>query len=135
MKKTVILLLGIIFIVSAVSCSAKQNSEHILKNITATEAAEMIAKDKTIIVIDIRTKEEFNSGHISGALSFDYYSQAFRSQIDSLDKTKSYIIYCRSGNRSGKAMALFEEFGFREVYNIADGIIGLNAINYPLVTN
>lgn len=135
MKKIVMLLLGIIFIFLAVSCSAKQNNEHILKNITASEATEMIAKDKTIIVVDIRTKEEFDSGHIAGAINFDYYSQAFKSQIDSLNKTKSYIIYCRSGNRSGKAMVLFEELGFREVYNIADGIIGLNGINYPLVTN
>ncbi len=135
MKKWVTLLIGIVFMVSVVSCSAKQSSDSILKNISAAEAAKMIAKDSTVVIIDIRTKEEYDTGHIAGALNFNYYSQAFKSQISSLDSSKKYIIYCRSGNRSGKAMPMFEEAGFKEVYNIEDGIIGLNGINYPMVTN
>ncbi|MEQ8524859.1 rhodanese-like domain-containing protein [Gracilimonas sp.] len=71
------------------------------------------------VVIDVRTKDEFNSGHLALAThNFDVLNGEFQSKLDSLDKSKTYYLYCRSGNRSGQATKLMKEQGFENVFNI-----------------
>ncbi|MBO6585721.1 MAG: rhodanese-like domain-containing protein [Gracilimonas sp.] len=71
------------------------------------------------VVIDVRTKDEFNSGHLALAdHNFDLLNGDFQSKLDSLDKNETYYLYCRSGNRSGQATRLMKENGFEKVYNI-----------------
>lgn len=71
------------------------------------------------VVIDVRTRDEFKSGHLALANhNFDVLSGEFQSKLDSLDKNETYYLYCRSGNRSGQAAKLMKEKGFEKVYNI-----------------
>jgi len=71
------------------------------------------------VIIDVRTQDEYDSGHLAEAdLQFDLMSGEFAQQLDSLDKSKTYYLYCRSGNRSGKASRLMKDKGFENVYNI-----------------
>jgi rhodanese-related sulfurtransferase len=79
-------------------------------------AADVPAKD-TRMIIDVRTPAEFSGGHLDGAVNIDIQSPDFASQIDALDRNGSYVVYCRSGNRSGMAMAQMLDMGFTDVSN------------------
>ena len=73
------------------------------------------------IVIDLRTPEETAEGKIPGAIEIDYYSDNFESQLDALNKSVTYLIYCRSGKRSGDAAEMMKEKGFLRVYDLGGG--------------
>lgn len=80
------------------------------------------AMSKDYILLDIRTIDEFNAGHIKGAKEIDYYkTQHFSDFLDSLDKNKKYLIYCHSGRRSGLALEIFKQKGFKNVSDLAGG--------------
>ncbi|MFO7823836.1 MAG: rhodanese-like domain-containing protein [Cyclobacterium sp.] len=80
-------------------------------------------QDKDAVVIDVRTTGEFNGGKLPKARNLDMMSPNFKQQIQNLPKDKAYYLYCRSGNRSGHACAMMADLGFKEVYNLAGGII------------
>lgn len=114
------------------SCTATQ----IIKNITPQEASRLIqdhADDPDFIILDIRTPSEFAEGHIENAANLDFYSDTFADDLSLLDKKKTYLLYCRSGARSGKALDMMAEFDFIEVYNISDGIIAWEEAGLPTV--
>ena len=75
------------------------------------------------VVIDVRTAGEFAGGKLRGARNMDIKSPTFVSQIKNLPKDKTYLIYCRSGNRSGQACEIMSEEGFEQVKNLAGGIM------------
>ena len=77
--------------------------------------------------------KELAGGYIENVLNIDFYSETFRDELDKLDKDKTYLIYCRSGNRSGKALDIMAELNFREAYNMLGGIIEWNAEGLPTV--
>ncbi len=85
------------------------------------------------MLIDVRTPEEFAEGHIPGAVNIDYHNEGFSSALDSLDKNKEYEIYCRSGNRSGKALDEMQKKGFKNVYHLEGGILMWNEKGYETV--
>ncbi len=85
-------------------------------------AAEVIAEPGTIL-LDIRTPQELADGQIAGAVNIDFYEADFRDRIAALDRDASYVVYCRSGNRSGQAADLFEELGFADVTELDGGIV------------
>lgn len=114
------------------SSKIKEDKTRILKNISAEEMKKIIS-EKQVIILDIRTLEEFKEGHINKAVNIDFYSKDFESNLDKLDKSKVYIIYCRSGNRSGMALKIMEKLKFTEVYNVLGGIGSIKQIGYPLV--
>lgn len=76
------------------------------------------AKSGSYTVIDVRTLSEFEESHVAGSLHIDYLAEGFQEKIQKLDKSVSYKLYCRSGNRSGKAAQLMKQLGFKEVENI-----------------
>ena len=76
-----------------------------------------------IQLIDVRTSNEFNRGHIKNAMSINFYDGHFYEQMSKLDKNKEIYIYCRSGNRSGKAASKLKEQGFTKIYDLQGGII------------
>ncbi len=76
-----------------------------------------------IVLIDVRTPEEIAEGKIEGAMELNYYDDNFAEELGKMDKDKTYLIYCRSGNRSGKACKLMQEQGFSKLYNLEGGYI------------
>ncbi len=106
----------------------------IIENVTPQEASTLIQDNQNnpdFVILDVRTSEEFGDGHIQDAINLDYYSETFRDELNKLDKDKRYLIYCRSGNRSGKALNIMEELNFREVYNMSGGILEWEAEGLP----
>jgi rhodanese-related sulfurtransferase len=76
------------------------------------------------VILDVRTEEEFESGYIEGAQLIDIRQpKEFMDSIQSLDKTKSYFVYCRSGARSGQACQLLGQLGIESAYNLEGGIL------------
>jgi len=108
-----------------------------IKDITPKEALALIQANKgnpNFIIIDVRTPREYRAEHIKGAINIDYYSEAFKTKIANLDKTKTYLIYCKSGHRSGLTLKLMQELGFSRVYNMIGGIIQWKDEGYPTVS-
>lgn len=91
-----------------------------LDSVSVDKAAELI-KDKGVLVVDVRTPQEFKAGHISGAVNIDYYDAKFLDNIKKLSRNKSLLIYCRSGGRSAKASAKITPLKFKKVYNLTGG--------------
>ena len=114
-RKFFILSLFIIFIIS---CSNKG-----YKNINLKKAVKTINTSTNLILLDVRTAEEYSSGYIPNSINIDVLSSDFKSKIELLDKNKEYLIYCRSGNRSTIASSIMATNGFIEIYN-------LNNVNY-----
>jgi phage shock protein E len=88
-----------------------------------------------IHILDVRTTQEFASGHISSAANIDFYGSDFASRIAALDKNAWYAIYCHTGNRSGQTLALMQRLGFTHVTDLQGGIAAWEAAGYPITTN
>ncbi len=71
------------------------------------------------VIIDVRTQKEYNEGHLADVnYQLNLLNGDFEASLDSLDKEKTYYLYCRTGNRSGQATELMKKNGFKNVYNI-----------------
>jgi rhodanese-related sulfurtransferase len=81
-------------------------------SLTACSTAEPIEMSLVAAVIDVRTPEEVSAGYLEGSLKFDFQGPNFASEIVTLDKSKDYVIYCRSGNRAGGAINFMKQNGF-----------------------
>ena len=79
-------------------------------------------QDTDFILVDVRTIEEYESGHIQNAVNFDFYSESFQKEILSFDKNSSIILYCRTQNRSTKTANYLKENGYKEITVLAGGI-------------
>lgn len=79
--------------------------------------------NKKVQLIDVRTPEEYKSGHIGDARNIDFYSGKFTTEFNKLDKQKPVYIYCRSGNRSKQTGKKLSAMGFKEIYDLKDGIL------------
>ena len=78
----------------------------------------------SFVVLDVRTPEEFEEKHIPQAELLDINdAKAFMDGLDSMDKSKAYFIYCRSGGRSGRACAVMQQYGFPVTFNLLGGIL------------
>jgi rhodanese-related sulfurtransferase len=99
-------------------------------------AYSMIQKNKDnkdFVLIDVRTPEEFEEGHIEGAVNINYRGSNFVTDLDDLDKKKTYLIYCRSGNRSSDSAEIMVRLGFEKIYRIAGDILAWKSEKLPLV--
>lgn len=72
-------------------------------------------KQPNVVVLDVRTPAEYATGHVRGAKNVDFRAPDFAQQIAQLDTTKTYMLYCASGNRSGQASKLMQAKGFPKV--------------------
>ena len=79
-------------------------------------------QDTDYILVDVRTAEEYESGHIQDAVNFDFYSESFQNDILTLDKSSSIILYCRTQNRSTKTADYLKENGYKEITVLEGGI-------------
>ena len=125
-----IVILGILALAGTTFYLSGNNQSSLSNNKTETNFTHMTPTNfqKAIStgaykLIDIRTEEEYAAGHIKGASQIDFYqTQKFNSYLDSLDKNQKYLIYCRSGNRSGQALNIMQEKGFINASDLAGGI-------------
>ena len=109
------------------SCVYSPNNADKMINLSETDWVKLHDESEESVIIDVRTDDEFSTGFIEGAVNIDFYmGNKFISEIDKLDKSKSYFIYCKSGARSGQTCELMKQKGFKKVYNL---FCGTNAIS------
>tara|TARA_R110002111_G_scaffold5752_2_gene27150 strand:- start:506 stop:820 length:315 start_codon:yes stop_codon:yes gene_type:complete len=95
-----------------------------MEDLTQEEWVEQLAQDNNAVVIDVRTEAEVADGIIPNAIHIDIYKgQEFINEIEDLDKSKNYYVYCRSGNRSGQACQIMEQLGFEKAFNLEGGML------------
>ncbi|MFV0260147.1 MAG: rhodanese-like domain-containing protein [Acidimicrobiales bacterium] len=99
------------------------------------EQGAALAADDSVVVIDVRTPQEFEAGHLAGAIDIDIEGPDFAGQIAELDPAQPYLVYCRSGNRSAAATEQMRAAGFDQVYEIDGGVISWEAAGLPLTTD
>ncbi|MEM9258498.1 MAG: rhodanese-like domain-containing protein [Bacteroidota bacterium] len=92
----------------------------IYQDLTVAEFAERIGGDNTVL-LDVRTPGETARGIIDGAIEMDFRAADFAEQLKTLDPSKTYLVYCASGGRSGRTAKMLNELGVQEVYNLAGG--------------
>ena len=127
MKKVIALLASVLLLAG---CSSSSSAV----DLSVSEFSSKVA-EAGIITLDVRTPGEFNEGHIEGAKLIDFQSGNFESEIATLDKTKTYAVYCRSGSRSGQAVKIMSDAGFTNIYNLDGGVIDWANAGLPLVNN
>ena len=96
------------------------------ENINASGFQQEISRNTDAVILDVRTPEEFNSGHLENAINIDFKAHNFSLQINQLSKDTPYLIYCRSGARSFNACMLMQNMGFKKVVNLKGGILDWN---------
>jgi thioredoxin len=108
------------------SCNGQTNKS--IKSLDPISFSKEIATIEEPQLIDVRTPEEFNAGHILDAENINWLGNNFVSDAEKLDKSKPIFVYCKSGGRSAKAAAKLEELGFKKIYNLEGGILKWDAI-------
>jgi rhodanese-related sulfurtransferase len=112
MKKLAGILLVLIFALAGCSGSSYET-------VDVAKAKELVDSGEIDGILDVRTPEEYQAGHIDGAVMIPI--QVIESEMAKLDKDKTYLVYCRSGNRSQQASEILSENGFKQIYNMSDG--------------
>jgi rhodanese-related sulfurtransferase len=103
-------------------------------NLSPSEARDTIGKrsgDPGFVLLDVRTPKEFQAERIEGAVMIDYLSPSFRDEVAKLDRGKSYLVYCRTGNRTRGALKIMRELGFRNLLHLENGITGWKEAGFP----
>jgi len=111
----------------------QKNLDSPIKTVNAETFKKLIEPGDGVL-IDVRTPEEYESGHIAGAQNINVNDGSFVEKITSLPKDKTIYVYCRSGKRSLKAAGILSENGFKIIYNLDSGILGWQSKGFP-VTN
>jgi rhodanese-related sulfurtransferase len=122
---TVLSLILITTSVLAVACTLQDKAVTTVTDVSPAEAYALVVSrtgDPDFVILDVRTPAEFAGGHIQNAINIDFYSEGFRDELNTLDKKKVYLIYCRTGNRSTKAIEMMKDLEFEKVYHMVDGI-------------
>jgi len=113
------ILIPVLFLLLSSSINAQTRTE-----VNSKQASVLIQKDSKLIVLDVRTPEEFKEGHIKGAINIDIRQEDAFSKIDKLNKNAKYLVYCRTNHRSGMAVDHMMQSGFRNVTQMMDGFPG-----------
>lgn len=106
-----------------------------IRVVAAEQAAATIADPPDdLVILDVRTQEEFDEGHIEGAVMLDFSRDDFAEELATFDPDVPYVLYCRSGNRSQGTREIMAELGFADVEDIDGGIVGWREAGLPVVT-
>jgi rhodanese-related sulfurtransferase len=101
------------------------------KEVSVPEAQTLI-KEKKVVVLDVRTPKEFAEGHIAGATNVNFQAADFAKKLESLDRSKSYLVHCAAGGRSAKTREQMKKLNFKSVYHLTDGFKGWEKAGQPI---
>jgi len=109
-----------------------------VRDVTCQQALDLIrrhAADSAFVILDFRTLEMFDRGHLPGAICYDVFADGIDDWLKTLDSGKTYLIYCTVGHRSGIALDKMKQLGFRKIYHMVEGLKQWNALGYETVSS
>jgi phage shock protein E len=123
--------LGAFYVQGATEPGNSDQEKPLVQHVDAKEAQMLIA-DKKVVVLDIRTPGEFTTGRIAGAKNINFQAPDFEQRIETLDKSKSYLVHCASGGRSSHSLLLFKKHQFQSIYHLDGGIKAWEKLGLPV---
>ena len=126
------LLIMISFMMSSCSEGQTQSTDN---KLSAVEFANKIKTTPLATVLDVRTPEEYNKGHLLNAVNYDWNGNDFKEKTATLGKSQTLFVYCLSGGRSADAIKQLRSDGFQNIYELKGGIMKWRAANLPLTDN
>lgn len=116
----------------ALALSATLATADEVKHVKSKEAAAIVAKGD-VVVLDVRTPDEFSEGHIDGAKNIDFLDDAkFKAEAAKLDKSKTYLVHCQAGGRSSKSLKVLQDLGIKNLIHLDDGFGGWKDADLPV---
>ena len=109
MKRLLILLISTVFLFAC-----KEAKEKPITELTSDEL-------ENAVLIDVRTPEEYEEGHLEGALNLNWYDEDFLQQLEGIDKEQKVYVYCKVGGRSASAAKLLDSLGYKKVIDLTGG--------------
>ncbi len=101
-------------------------------NVDVSEARDLIGEKAGLVILDVRTVSEFDSGHLEGAINIPV--EVLSSHLSELNKNDELLVYCRTGNRSTTAVGILRENGYDQIYHMDGGIVAWNSAGFPTVS-
>ncbi|MDR9375355.1 MAG: rhodanese-like domain-containing protein [Schleiferiaceae bacterium] len=129
--KTIILSASLILTLGACAQSGS-TEEGATAPLPPQKAQKELKEHPNTVLLDVRTPREYNNGHLKEARLMDFYQEDFQKELEKLPKDKSYLVYCHSGGRSGKAVQMMRQMGFEKVYDLKGGVAAWNQQDLPL---
>ena len=137
MKKAGILIIFLMVTLCMTTSYAQTTQpKQMVKTINSTESAGMIKmnlKNKNFVILDVRTPSEYAEGHLANATNIDFNATDFAAKVGELDKSKTYLVYCRAGHRSASAIEIMKTQSFQTIYNLDGGITQWTTDKNPVV--
>jgi rhodanese-related sulfurtransferase len=134
-KKRLVLTLVVIIAVSALIIYYTQihlpSTTISFGDVTVEEAKSLVESNVSLIIVDVRTREEYDSGHIEGAILIPV--SELEGRMNELSKEEELLIYCRTGNRSSNSVNILKANGYTKIFHMNDGIIAWIQAGYPTV--
>ncbi len=127
--RPVLLVLALIIVVTAYTFLQTPAVEY--GNVTVDEAKSLIESKPDLVILDVRTQSEYGDGHIEDAINIPV--DELEERLGELDPGDELLVYCRTGNRSTRAVKLLEENGFTKVLHMDGGIVAWGKAGYSLV--
>ena len=121
--------LYILLLTTFISCNQDKNNL-----VSANKFSEIISNDKSVIIIDVRTPDEFNKGHLKNSLNVNWFDENFDENLNIFSKDLPVLVYCLSGGRSSQANERIKSLGFKNVYELDGGILEWRKNKLPEAT-
>jgi len=131
MSLVVLALLGLTLAQAADKPPNNRTDETVVHHVNPEAAQKLVAENK-MVVLDIRTPEEFKAGHIAGATNINFRAADFAKQIGALSKDKTYLLHCASGNRSTQSLPVFKQHEFKSLYHLDGGMKAWEKAGLPV---
>lgn len=120
--KNLLLIAGGLLLVGLGSTVCVQAQDNTAGKTVSQNKFQRLLKKKNTILLDVRTEVEYKAGHIPGSKQIDFLkTEDFKKEVAVLDKSKPYLLYCRSGKRSKEAMKVMKEMGFTKLFDLRGG--------------
>jgi len=110
----------------------KTTTETKIDHASAVEASALMEKDNEIVVLDIRTPEEYGTGHIPKSVNINFKSDSFADELKKLDPNKTYLVHCRSGGRSTSSLKVFSNLKFHHIIHLDGGMMDWGKEQLPV---
>lgn len=102
-----------------------------ITHLTAKQCSKLLKENPKIVILDVRTAREFGSGHLKGAKNIDVKLESFAAKAGKLDRSKTYLVHCKSGGRSSLSLPILQKLGLAKIYHMKDGYIAWKKAGLP----